>query len=158
MSRMHPFHPVLVHFPLAFLLVGSGAHALYAFSPSEMLWTFTLYLTGLGLCFALPALLAGLHDFYIRIVRSKRTDTYTQAGLHILAVLTALCGYGACLLYSIKSGAGNVSMVVLLPLSGFSAMALIVGGWLGGEMVYRHGIGQIEQSEDQAQRVKTDPL
>lgn len=144
---MHPLHPALVHFPLAFLLGGSAAHMVYAFADSEKIWDFSLWLIGAGLCASLPAVLAGAYDFYVYIIRRKRTEFYSKVSLHMMAMISAIFVYATCFIYGFKAGADDVSVSLILVLSLSAAAILIIGGWLGGELVYRHGCGIITDQE-----------
>lgn len=146
---MHPIHPILVHFPVAFLLAGSAGHAIFAFTGLEQAWEYSLWLTGGGLCAALPAALAGAYDLYMHIVRPARKDSYAAAAWHATVMITAVMTYGACFLYTYKTGMASVNLPVLLILSLGAAGILTAGGYLGGEMVYRHGVGRISEKNSE---------
>jgi uncharacterized membrane protein len=136
----HPLHPALVHFPLGLLLSASIVDA----ASMAGWWTdarFAALLIAGGLAMALPAMAAGLWDF------GRLDDRQAQlAQRHIAAVGIAWLAYAAALYLrrDVLAGAGAVSGASLA--LGFAgAAALAFGGYLGGELVYRHGAARIER-------------
>jgi uncharacterized membrane protein len=56
-------------------------------------------------------------------------------------------------------GTAHASAIEPVWLSGIGIALLIVSGWLGGEMVYRHGVGvaPAELAEGEAREFRTSP-
>ena len=135
----HPIHPALVHFPLGLLLSAT----LVDVGQLAGLWAeprlAALLIAG-GLVGGLAAMAAGLYDF------SRLTDAQVPHALrHMAAVGTAWLGYAAALYLrrDALTGAGETSTASLATSIG-SALVLGLGGWLGGELVYRYGAGRLD--------------
>lgn len=134
----HPLHPAVVHFPLALLLTSTAADLAHLAG----LWPdtrFAVWLMVWGLAGGLVAMAAGLFDF-----RKLEEQQIPHALRHMATVAVAWLGY-AVALYLRREGLlsatepPTVSTVVAF----LSAIVLGVGGWLGGELVYRYGAGRI---------------
>jgi uncharacterized membrane protein len=88
---------------------------------------------------AVPAALSGLFDL---IAHSRKPEVSSLGNLHMLAMAGAVSLMGLSLY--LKGGTAAIPPPRLFAILGLSAGAtalLIRGGWLGGEMVYRHGAG-----------------
>jgi len=134
----HPVHPALVHFPIGLLLTATLADiaGLVAGWPEPR---FAALLMALGLAAALPTMAAGLYDF-----RRLNETQMPHALRHMGAVAVAWLGYGIALYLRRDVFAGGAEPSAMSVAVGFgSALALGFGGWLGGELVYRHGAGRI---------------
>ena len=134
----HPIHPAVVHFPLGLLLTSTLADLAYLAG----VWPeprFAAWLMVLGLATAVVAMGAGLYDF-----RRLTQAQVPYALRHMGTIAVAVLGYGVAL-YLRRAG---LSETVEPPLasSGLaiaSALVLSLGGWFGGDLVYRHGAGRI---------------
>jgi uncharacterized membrane protein len=134
----HPIHPAVVHFPLGLLLSATLADL----AGLSGIWSdprFAALLMAAGLLGGLAAMAAGLYDF-------ARLDEgiVPHALRHMAAVGTAWLGYAAALylrrdalIGAAETPAASVAFSVA------SAALLGLGGWLGGELVYRYGAGRI---------------
>lgn len=103
-------------------------------------WTIGFWTLAGGLAVGALAALAGLADF----VALERDHPATRPSLyHLAATGTALVLFLGSLLVreGPRTPAGSREAWVLL-LSGAGLVALLIGGWLGGQLVYRHGVGQ----------------
>jgi uncharacterized membrane protein len=134
----HPIHPMLVPFPIAFL-VGAFASDLAFWGTADPFWArASVWLVGAGLATGALAALAGLTDF----LTIQRVRSLSAAWMHFL-------GNGAALLLSLWNllhRLGDPAAGVLpsgLILSLVVVAILLVTGWLGGELAYRHRIGMI---------------
>jgi len=135
----HPIHPALVHFPFGLLF----SSVLVDLAHWAGLWPearFAAWLMAGGLATALLAMAAGLYDF------RRLTDVQVPYALqHTLAMATAWLGFAVALYLrrGVLAGAAEPPTAsVVLALA--SAVVLAWGGWLGGELVYRHGAGRID--------------
>lgn len=134
----HPIHPALVHFPLGLLLSASIADVLALAG----IWSsphFAALLMAAGLLGGFAAMAAGLYDF------SRLDEAVVPHALrHMAAVGLAWIGYATALYLRREALVGaaepsDASIAVSL----VSAAVLGLGGWLGGELVYRYGAGRI---------------
>lgn len=135
----HPVHSLLIHFPMAFLSVVFPLEVL-AWSGWTTAWTLAFWAHAAGVAAALPAALAGLPDL---IALKDRPAASGTGNLHMLAMTGAagLFGLGLFLKGGTAPVLGGMAFVILgLSLSG--TLLLLAGGWLGGELVYRHGAAQ----------------
>ena len=101
---------------------------------------FTACLMALGLAAALPAMAAGLYDF-----RSLDEAQVPHALRHMAAIATGWLGYAVALYLRRDALAGVAepsAASIAIGLAGAAALGL--GGWFGGELVYRYGAGRIE--------------
>jgi uncharacterized membrane protein len=62
------------------------------------------------------------------------------ATAHMMAMFAATALFGAC--WVVRTVAGGVRWAAALGFGG--AALLLVGGWLGGSLVYRHGVGRAD--------------
>ncbi len=134
----HPLHPMVVPFPIAFL-VGTLVTDIVYLATGDPFWArMSLYLVGAGLVMGAIAAILGLTDFFtIRRVRSL-----SAGWIHFL-------GNAAALLLSLANvwiRAGSPAAAVLpagIILSAVTTAILGVTGWMGGELSYRYEIGVV---------------
>jgi uncharacterized membrane protein len=134
----HPVHPALVHFPLGLLLTATIADL----AGLAGLWPeprFAAWLIAAGIVAALPTIAAGLYDF-----RKLDDVQAAHAMRHMAAVATAWLGYGVALYLRREGLSASVApSLASVAASVVSGAVLGLGGWLGGELVYRYGAGRI---------------
>lgn len=136
----HPIHPAVVHFPFGLLLTS----AIVDVAHLSGLWPeprFGAWLMAAGLLSGLVAVAAGLWDF-----RRLSPELVPYAMRHMGAMAAAWLGYAIALYLrrgvlttTAEPSAASVGLAFA------SAIVLSVGGWLGGELVYRYGAGRIER-------------
>ncbi len=137
MDSRHPLHPALVHFPVACWSLGTAADVASLRYGTSMAWLGGVLLV-VGTVMALPAMLAGLYEF-TRI--REGSPALRTAWIHMGAMLAAFSLY----LASVLLRAGHLQLhpprlsSIGLDCAGFLAMA--IGGWQGGKLVYHHGTG-----------------
>ncbi len=136
----HPIHPMLVPFPIAFL-VGALATDLAFSGTGDAFWSrASLWLIGAGLVMGSLAAVAGLVDFLS--IREARIGAV--GWVHFL-------GNGAAMLLALWNlllrleGAPSAIMPTGLILSALVVAIFLVTGWLGGELVFRYRIAVQEE-------------
>ena len=133
----HPLHPALVHFPVAcWSLAVAADFASLHFGAAA--WAWSGGLLAVGCAMAVVAMLAGL----LELARVPEGVAMRDAYLHMSAMLVALLLFATRLLLRLdhlKPLAPNIASL-LLDTGGF--LALAVGGWLGGKLVYGYGVGR----------------
>jgi uncharacterized membrane protein len=134
----HPIPPMLVPFPIAFL-IGALLADLAFWNTRGPFWAVAgAWLVGAGVAGGALAALAGLTDF----LGSRRVRALRTAWIHFLGNATAIL-LAALNLY-LRTSAPSAAEAVLpwgLVLSAAVVAILAVTGWFGWELVYRHGVG-----------------
>jgi len=146
---MYALHPFTVHFPLA-LLLASGLFTLIALRRGEAAWETSAYHCLLvGWLGAVVALLTGTADAVRQLVGPAAPRDNALIGwvnAHAFTNLAATVVYGQALLRRRRGPAILDDPTIrrgYLRLHVLGAALLIVGGWLGGHLVYglRLGVG-----------------
>ncbi|MDX2215248.1 MAG: DUF2231 domain-containing protein [Oculatellaceae cyanobacterium bins.114] len=134
----HPLHPLLVTFPIAFL-VGAAATDLVFWWLSDPFWArASFWLIAAGLASGVLAAITGMMDF-LRIPRVRER----KAGWAHMIGNVAVLGFSVInLLIRLNNIQGAVVPLGLI-ISVVVAALLGVTGWYGGELVYRHKISVI---------------
>lgn len=132
----HPLHPMLVAFPIAYLVGALASDAAFWWTGDPFWARASLWILGCGLFMGSFAALAGMLDFLL--VREIRHHVTSWS--HFLAAVMMLSLTAANWWMRVPDPSGS-----LLPwgafLSGFSVLALVVAGWLGGKLVFEHNVG-----------------
>ncbi|WP_074903457.1 DUF2231 domain-containing protein [Nitrosomonas communis] len=138
-SRMsiggHPIHPMLIHFPVAFLLGLVGADLVYLYTDDPFWIRVGLWLAGLGSLGGWLAGIAGLID----LIFVPRIRSLLIAWIHaLLAIMTlALASFNWLLRYSSESSFDPWGLHISL----LTAVLITITSLLGGQMVYHHAVG-----------------
>jgi uncharacterized membrane protein len=137
----HPLHPMLIPFPVAFL-VGTLASDLAFWGTRNGFWAeASLWLLGAGIVMALVAALAGFTDFF----GEERIRSLNAAWFHMIGNLTAVViAIGNFAIRYLNSSDASILPWGLV-LSFVTVGTLLFTGWLGGEMVYRHRVGIMDR-------------
>jgi uncharacterized membrane protein len=132
----HPLHPMLVPIPIACFVLTFFTDLAY-WKTANMQWAnMSAWLLTVGLIVAVFAAIAGLIDFLgERRIRSLRAVWIHAVGNAIALVLSILNAF-------VHSRDAYTSVVPTgLILSGLVVLILLVTGWNGWAMVYRHRVG-----------------
>ena len=130
----HPIHPMLVTIPIGlwifslvcdFIARGGGANPAWA--------TVAFYCMGGGIVGALLAALPGLIDL-VSLPAGPRSTALLHMGINLTVV--ALYAINFWMRMGAPDKPGNLVWLSLV-----SVLILAVSGWLGGKMVFEHGIG-----------------
>lgn len=133
----HPLHPALVHFPIAcWTLAVAADFASLRFGAAAWSWSGGLLAVGCGV--AVLAMLAGMME----LARVPEGPALRDAWWHMGVMLVALLLFTTRLLLRLDhlTPLAPDAVSLLLDVGGF--LALAIGGWLGGRLVYGHGIGR----------------
>src|SRR5581483_24971 len=135
----HPFHPMLVPFPIAFFAGTLAADLMYAGTLDAFWYRATLWLLGAGIVMALLAAVAGLIDLLgDAAIRALVIVWWHFIGNLVLVLVEALNWYRR---FTIGPDA---ILNTGLTLSIIAVAIMLVTGWLGWEMVYRRRVGIAE--------------
>lgn len=139
----HPMHVPLTHFPLALWSVAFLGDLIFYRSGNPFWWSFAFWNIACGLAIGSLTLATGFYD-YLFIPENKNLTAQT-ATRHMLVMLSAACLFGVSLYFHRGPGPFSHSQQILgLVFSGTGALLLQWGGWLGGRLVYHHGVGYEE--------------
>jgi len=132
----HPIHPMLVPFPLA-LFVGAFVTDIIYTQTENLTWQyFSIWLITGGLIMGGLAAVVGFIDYFgdrrVRTARPARAHML----LNIVAMITALVN---AFVHSRDGWTAVVPEGIIL--SGVVVLLLAVSSWLGGSLVYKHGVG-----------------
>ena len=145
-SRMsilgHPLHPMLIALPIGLFAWTLVADIVYAGSGRTHEWYSIAFWSGIAaILTALLAALPGFGDYFIMAVHS---DAQGVATAHMLLNLSVVALYFVAMLLMLRDGAvrgGQQVAVLFLHIIGVGL--LLLSGWLGGEMVFRHHLAMI---------------
>lgn len=132
----HPIHPMLVVFPIAFLVAVLAADLAF-WGTNDPFWArASTWLLGAGVVMGVLAAAVGLVEF----LTISRVRFLAAGRIYFLGNATAILLALANLLYRIDEDLGAGVIPFGLILSAVVAV-LLVTGWLGSEHVFRHRIG-----------------
>jgi len=137
----HPIHPMLNVFPLALWISSFICYVIYLLSAAPVWHTVTLYAMGGGIIGGVLAAVPGAIDF----LTLPKSRVQTIALSHMISNVVALTIFIIAFALAVF---GSPSSIVPFVLSIFGVLAVGTGGWLGGSLVYEHGVG-VEQKQVQ---------
>jgi uncharacterized membrane protein len=143
----HPLHPILVPLPIGLWIFSLVCDLIYAFGWGAAIWDdVAFYTMAGGLVGAFLAVAPGLIDY------SSLTDPKVKkaATLH-MGINLAIMVLVAINLWLRAQYPANTGLP--LALSTLSILLLGMTGWLGGELVYIHGVG-VEPQHDIARKAR----
>jgi uncharacterized membrane protein len=136
----HPIHPMLVPLPIGLWIFSFACDLVYRFLSDLERWdTMALYTMAGGIAGALLAALPGFLDYLSLEDRATRRVATT----HMLINLTTVGIYAVNLWLRTTSPPGAATPFAL---SIVGIILLGVAGWLGGELVFRHGVAVTARS------------
>jgi uncharacterized membrane protein len=132
----HPIHPMLVPIPIVCFVGALVTDIAYALTGEMMYANFSAWLLLVGIVFGVLAAIAGLIDFLgNRLIRQQ-----APAWPHLLGNLAVLIlAFFNNLVHTRDAWTSVVPLGLVLSI--ITVIILPVTGWLGWEMVYRHGAG-----------------
>jgi uncharacterized membrane protein len=135
----HPVHPVITHFPMALLPVSLFGDLIGVWTDASFWWNFSFYSLVIGLVMSLPALITGMIDF---VALPQKGTVERVAFRHMTIMITAILMFTGSFFirYGIEVPSGW-RLISSVSLSFFGLIFLLLGGWFGGQLVYRHGAG-----------------
>lgn len=129
----HPIHPMLVPLPIGLWIFSLVCDLIHAGGSTNPAWpTVALYTMGGGIVGALLAAVPGLIDLLSLPPGPRKTAI---AHMTINLVVVALYVVNFWLRLPAPENPGGLVWLSLL-----SVALLAVSGWLGGKMVYEHGV------------------
>ena len=135
----HPMHPMLTDFPIA-LWVTSLLWDLIRIWRADIFWSQTAYWTlVVGMVSAVPAIVTGFLEF---IVIPANHPVLKKGMAHLSVMIVASGLFFASLAVRSGTSPDDASKFwIAVALSGIGALVLMIGGWLGGDLVFQYGVG-----------------
>jgi uncharacterized membrane protein len=146
----HPIHPPLTDatigtYTVAFALAIADVTGWSSHSAAGGWWLALLF----GLCLTVPTALTGLAD-WLKI--TWRSPLWWTATFHLLSMVTATVFFGLAAIFGHAGWKdGNVTAgPFVLTVVGFCFLTL--GGWLGGSIVFVHGMRVLNLLDEPPER------
>jgi uncharacterized membrane protein len=134
----HAIHPILIVYPLGLLSAAVIFDVIYLVTANTTWTTVSFWMIAAGIIGGLLAAVFGLIDYLgipsgTRAARIGLLHGLTNLGVVILFIASWLLRY--------YSPAPEAPPTTALALSFIGVVAALLGGWLGGELVERLGVG-----------------
>lgn len=143
----HPLHPMLVVFPIGLWIFSFVCDLIHLLVSPNPIWSdVAFYCIGGGIVGAFLAAVPGFIDYLsLTDSRTKKIATYHLV-LNLVGVVLFALNFG--LRYT---GRGDSLPIIL---SAVTLVGVGISGWLGGELVYVHGVGvETPSSKENIRRV-----
>lgn len=135
----HPIHPMIIPFPIALWVFSFVADVVYLWrgNPVWKDWI-AFYALLAGIVMAAVAAVPGLIDW----LSIKDKAVVKLANWHARLNVIALLVFAGSFYLRTSNGASLVSGSYTVPvaLSALGVVLITISGWLGGEMVFKHGV------------------
>lgn len=148
----HPIHPMLIVFPIGLYLTSFVFDLVYLGTNDPFWYRMAFWVMLIGFIGNLAAAFPGFVDY---MAIPPKTETRKVALYHMGVGLTIAVLYLLNLLLR-NWGTAEANELPWIPvlLNLFGAGLIGIQGWLGGELVYRFGIGVEERREVREERYK----
>lgn len=131
---------MIVDFPIAFLLLAVLSDFAFWRSPDDLFWARASgWLIGLGLLSGIAAAVVGAIDFFAMPEGDAKKTGWSHFIVMIIVLAVALLN--GMLRYISLTGYATFGLI----LSVVTAVLLTAGGWFGGELTLRYGVGSIKE-------------
>ncbi len=135
----HPVHPMLVHFPTALFSAGFLFDIAGILLEESSLFTASFYVLVLGLAFGLLAGVFGMIDY---VSLGSRPELFETASWHAGIQFVVLAAFGVVAGFKFQAYPDVASPSVLeLTAMGGTLAAMLIGNYLGGELVFTYKVG-----------------
>jgi uncharacterized membrane protein len=135
----HPIHPMIIPFPIALWVFSLVADVIYLWrgNPVWKDWI-AFYALLAGIIGAAVAAVPGLIDWLSLTDKAVVKIANWHARLNVIALLI----FAASLYLRTTNGASFIGGSYTIPfaLSVLGVVLVTISGWLGGEMVFKHGV------------------
>ena len=149
--RGHSAHPPLTDFPIALLAISLVWDIVALSSGNDTWWEIAFWSQVAGLVAVVPTALTGFIEYIVLPEGHPAAGTATR---HMLVMISATLPYiGSVILRGGTEAPEGGKLALAVALNVVGLVLLLLGGWLGGELVSHHGLGTI--AEEQATPTET---
>jgi uncharacterized membrane protein/nitrite reductase/ring-hydroxylating ferredoxin subunit len=134
--KSHPIHPILVSFPIAFLIGTFVSDLIGKFSDNNSFWQTGYYLEIAGIIMGLVAAVPGLIDYLFTV--PPKSSAKERGLKHALVNVSHLILFFIAFLLRRNE---NPNTYLILILEAIGLVLIFIAGYLGGTLVYRNQIG-----------------
>lgn len=135
----HPIHPMLIPFPIGLFVFSFIADLVYLWQGNPIWRDYVAFYTMLGgIIGAAAAAIPGLIDWAMLTDRAAVKVANWHARVNIFTLVVFLVSF----YLRTTSGAAWIPSLPMLPfiLSIVGVIGLTIAGWLGGQLVFAHGV------------------
>lgn len=140
----HPIHPMLIVFPIGLWIFAFVCYVVYMANAGVSWRAASLYAMAGGIIGAVLAAVPGLID----LLTLRRSRVWTIGVTHMISNVSALILFLIAFAIGINRDGPSTATLVL---SIFGLIAIGIGGWLGGALVYEHGVGVASRQREEAE-------
>ena len=133
----HPIHPILVHFPIATWFISTLGDIASLFTNEQIGWVAGVLLV-IGTITALFAMITGLVELG-KI--DQQSPAMKIANQHMILMMISWSFYATSLFLRLDEASLGQPGVIAIIMSVIGFVFLCIAGWLGGKLVYEHGVG-----------------
>lgn len=133
----HPIHPILVHFPVAAWVISTIGDIVGLFTNEQVSWVAGVLLV-VGTITALFAMATGLIELS-KI--DQQNPAMKIANQHMIFMMVSWSFYAVSLFLRLDGTDLGQPDAFAITMSIVGFIFLCIAGWLGGKLVYEHGIG-----------------
>jgi uncharacterized membrane protein len=142
----HPVHPIIIPFPIALWIFSLVADVIYLWRGSPVWRDYIAFYTLLGgIVGAVVAAVPGFIDWLSITDREVKRLADWHARLNVIALVVFVVDFYLRTTGGARWVGGSNTIPLLLSVLG--VILIIISGWLGGEMVYVHGVA-VEPQRD----------
>jgi uncharacterized membrane protein len=142
----HPIHPMIIPFPIGLWVFSLVSDVIYLWRGNPVWKDWIAFYTLLGgIVMAVVAAVPGFIDW----LSLKNREVVRIANWHARLNVIALLIFATSFYLRTASGASLVAESYTIPvgLSVLGVILITISGWLGGEMVFKHGVAVVSTSE-----------
>src|SRR5918911_2999658 len=141
----HPIHPMLIPFPIGLWVFSLVADILYLWRDNAG-WEWIAFWTLLAGCIgAVAAAIFGIIDWLSIKDREVKKVADWHARLNIIALLIFAASFYLRTTGGLRMLGGSYTVPLLLSVLG--VILILISGYLGGELVFKHGVAVNPQSD-----------
>lgn len=137
----HPLHPMVVPLPIGALILAFVSDLLHIGTGQAVYIAISEFLLAAGLLTGVLAAALGMVEMMGRSRARTMGLAWAHGGMNFLVLVLAMLTYMLRPAGEVADGTLATFHVVI---TGTVALLLLVSGWLGGELSYKHGVGVAE--------------